>query len=222
MTMADIFKFGLTQEFHDKQKDKKIFGVTSGTVISNMDLMGEARVQLMLPWLPGYQPWARVVAPMAGMARGTYFIPQPGDEVLVAFNHGDVREPFVMGSLWNTVDRPPALIPTDPVTKRTIRTPLGQEISFDEKLQSVTISNTTRNSLALDLKGANLSTPTASITLGVDGSVTITGANSISLKAPTISIEGGKVSVKSVAGTRIDGGKECTIKAATVNLNPPV
>jgi phage baseplate assembly protein gpV len=220
--MGDLFKFGLTQEFHDKQKDKKIFGVTSGTVISNMDCMGEGRVQLNLPWLPGYQPWARVVAPMAGMARGTYFIPQPGDEVLVAFNHGDVREPFVMGSLWNTVDRPPALIPTDPVTKRSIRTPLGQEVTFDEKLQSVTISNSTFNSMSLDLKGASLGTPAASITLGVDGSVTITGASAITLKAPSISIEGGKVSVKSVAGTRIDGGADCTIKAKIVNLNPPV
>ena len=51
-------------------------------------------------------------------------MPQIGDEVLVGFNQGDVREPFVLGTLWNTIDRPPALLPTDAVTQRKIRTPL--------------------------------------------------------------------------------------------------
>ena len=71
------------------------------------------RVQLALPWLPGYQPWARLANQSAGTDRGSYFVPQAGDEVLVAFNHGDVREPYVLGSLWNTIDKPPADDPTD-------------------------------------------------------------------------------------------------------------
>lgn len=219
--MADLFKFGLRQEFRDRQKDRKIFGVTSATVISNMDCMGEARVQLMLPWLPGYQPWARIASPMAGMARGTYFIPQPGDEVLVAFNHGDVREPFVVGSLWNTMDRPPAALPTDPVTKRAIRTPLGQEVSFDEKLGAVTVSNVAGFNMTLDPSGATLSAKGATIKLGIDGSVKISGASAIALEAPDVSIRAATVRIRSDAGTRIDGGGDCTIKAAQVNLNPP-
>ena len=52
-------------------------------------------------------PWARVAVPMAGMACGFYFIPDIDDEVLVAFEHGDLDRPFVLGGLWNSDDPPP-------------------------------------------------------------------------------------------------------------------
>ena len=61
-----------------------------------------------MPWLPGRSRGRGSPPDRPGMARGTYFIPQIGDEVLVAFNHGDMREPYVIGCLWNTLDRPPA------------------------------------------------------------------------------------------------------------------
>ena len=48
---------------------------------------------------------------MAGRNRGTWFVPEVGDEVLVAFEHGDVKEPYVIGALWKT--RPPAESPAD-------------------------------------------------------------------------------------------------------------
>src|SRR5258706_10454277 len=88
-------------------------GVAVAKVIDNIDIQGTARVQISLPWLPGFEPWARVASPMAGMGRGTYFIPQVGDEVLVAFNQGDIREPYILGALWSSVDKPPALLPAD-------------------------------------------------------------------------------------------------------------
>jgi phage baseplate assembly protein gpV len=211
-----LFELGATQTF--KEKEKKVYGVTSATVIDNVDCTGEARVQLMLPWLPGFQPWARVSTPMAGMARGTFFIPQIGDEVLVAFNHGDVREPYIIGSLWNTMDRPPSLAPTDAVTKRTIRTPLGQEVSFDEALQSVTIKNTTLNSLTLDPTQAQLATPLASITLDVTGNVTITAIKELTLQSNVVNITGGKINITSTISTTVNGGPQTTITGAMVDI----
>jgi uncharacterized protein involved in type VI secretion and phage assembly len=202
----------------------KIYGVAIATVLSNFDSLGEARVQVRLPWLPGYEPWARVATMMAGMNRGSFFIPQVNDEVLVAFNHGDVREPFVIGTLWNTLDRPPALSPTDAITKRTIHTPLGQELTFDEMQQSVTVSNTTKQSLTLDLTGATLAAGTvppptrASITLSVSGQVTIEGLVGIKLKAPLIEIDGKVVKISGTASTIVDGGAQCAIKGAKVDI----
>src|SRR6516225_12492049 len=119
----DAVKFGISQKVQLKPSPEKVVGLSVATVINNIDSTGEARVQLMLPWLPGLTPWARVATTMAGMLRGTFFVPQIGDEVLVAFNQGDIREPFVVGTLWNTIDRPPSLSPTDAVTQRKIRTP---------------------------------------------------------------------------------------------------
>ncbi|WP_157270200.1 phage baseplate assembly protein V [Azohydromonas aeria] len=54
--------------------------------------------------------WARVASPFAGDGRGGFFIPQPGDEVLVLFVGGDARHPVVVGGLWNGAAAPPETI----------------------------------------------------------------------------------------------------------------
>lgn len=222
--MADeAIQFGLTQDFragNPPPTDKKIFGVSVATVLSNFDCTGEARVMLMLPWLPGFTPWARIASPMAGMGRGTYFIPQPGDEVLVAFNHGDVREPYVLGTCWNTVDKPPALAPTDPVTKRKIRTPLGHELSFDEVAQSVTLSSNLMSTVTLDPEKAELSTPLATVTVDKAGGVTIKAATKITLEAPVIEIKAKLLlTAESSGSATFKANGTCALKGGMVNIN---
>ena len=51
--------------------------------------------------------WARVAVPFAGSLRGTYFVPEVDDEVLVAFRNGDLDQPYVIGFLWSAKARPP-------------------------------------------------------------------------------------------------------------------
>jgi uncharacterized protein involved in type VI secretion and phage assembly len=210
-----LFEFGWQPA---GEKDDKIYGVAIATVIDNIDLLGEARVQVSLPWAPGFEPWARVATLMAGLERGSFFIPQIGDEVLVGFNHGDIREPFIIGALWNTLDRPPSLLPTDAVNKRIIRTPAGQEIVFDDLEQSISISNLLQYEMSLGPEPADLSTVGASVSLDIAGNVTITGAVSIMLQAPTITIDGTNVTISGSAGATLDGGANCTIIGAEVNI----
>jgi phage baseplate assembly protein gpV len=219
--MADeAIKFGLRQQVQVRPSPEKVNGVSLATVSNNVDPTGEARVQLMLPWLPGFMPWARVATPMAGMLRGTFFIPQIGDEVLVAFNQGDVREPVVVGGLWNTIDRPPSLSPTDAVTQRKIRTPLGHELSFDEATQSVTLSTNTLSRVTLDPLKAELSTPLASVAIGKDGDVTITASTRISLVAPVVEIKAGSVLTAESAGmATLKAGAACAVQGVTVAIN---
>jgi phage baseplate assembly protein gpV len=210
-----LFEFGWQPA---AEKDDKIYGVAIATVIDNIDSLGEARVQVSLPWAPGFEPWARIATMMAGMERGSFFIPQVGDEVLVGFNHGDIREPFILGALWNTLDRPPALLPTDAVNKRLIRTPLGQEITFDDAEQSITISNLLLFKLSLGPEESELASAGASISLDIAGNVTITGAASITLQAPSITIDGENVAISGSAGVTVDGGADCTILAGEINI----
>ena len=92
-----------------------INGVAIGLVTQNQDKEGLCRVQVSYPWhdKPLETYWARLAMPMAGSGRGLVLIPEIGDEVLVAFERGDLRFPYVVGALWNGKDRP------IPLSKRT-------------------------------------------------------------------------------------------------------
>jgi uncharacterized protein involved in type VI secretion and phage assembly len=70
--------------------------------------------------------WIRIATTMGGSNRGTFMMPEVNDEVLVAFERGDVRFPFVVGFLWNGVDKPPA----DHVRLRRIQSVNGHSITF--------------------------------------------------------------------------------------------
>ena len=70
----------------------------------------ECRVTLRFPFFDGATAetdWCRVVQPYAGNGYGAVFVPEEGDEVLVAFVHGDMRFPIVLGGLYNGQDKPP-------------------------------------------------------------------------------------------------------------------
>jgi uncharacterized protein involved in type VI secretion and phage assembly len=214
--MSVLFDFGLDAS---EQPDQRIQGVAIATVINNIDALSEGRVQVSLPWMPGVMPWARISTLSAGSARGTYFIPQIGDEVVVAFNQGDIHEPFILGCLWSTISRPPALLQTDPVTKSIIRTQLGHELAFDDALQTVTLKNSTQMTVELGPTSAKVSSGTASITLNIDGSVTITALKELTLQSNTINLNAGRINVSSTIETSVSGGTKCSITAGTVLIN---
>jgi uncharacterized protein involved in type VI secretion and phage assembly len=201
--------------------DRRIYGVVVAQVKENVDTTGRGRVQVHLPGLPEIEPWARVAVPMSGANTGTYFIPQIGDEVLVAFHHGDIREAYIVGSLWNDLDRPPTLIPTDAKTKRIIRTPAGHEIEFDDLTRSIAVTNSTKQKVTLEADKITIETggDTATITLEQSGALAIEAKQRLSLKAPSISIEGQRVEIKSSAETNINGGASCGIQATMVRIN---
>ena len=204
--------------------DKLIYGVALAKVVSNVDTTGLGRVQLKLPWLPGYQPWARVAAFSAGSGRGGYFIPQENDEVLVAFNQGNVQEPYVIGSLWNGQDKPPFTSPLDPAQKRAIHTPKGHEILLDDLNQSVVITTATKQKITLATDRIELAAGDdkagAKITLLTSGTVQIEATAKVQIKAPTISLNAtGSLDLKGSASATLDGGSACAVKGAMININ---
>ena len=80
------------------------YGVYVAQVVDNNDPDGQGRIRIKLPWSPDsgdgeYQVWARLATMMAGNNRGTWFIPDVDDEVLVAFNAGDPRHPYTLALL---------------------------------------------------------------------------------------------------------------------------
>lgn len=87
----------------------RVDGVVAGVVTDIEDPEALARVRVGLPWLAdGYvSDWVRVAQPGAGPDSGALLLPEVEDEVLLTFERGDVRRPYVLGGLWNALDRPP-------------------------------------------------------------------------------------------------------------------
>ena len=106
----------------------KLNGVVIGLVTNVADPLKQNRVKVHFPWLDdGHETdWIRIATMMAGGGRGSMFMPEVNDEVLVAFEHGDTRFPYVVGFLWNGQDDPPG---TD-VRDRKIVSKNGHPIRF--------------------------------------------------------------------------------------------
>ncbi len=197
-------------------------GVALARVVDNLDPTGQGRVRLELPWFPGVQPWARVAAPSAGDGRGMFFIPQVNDEVVVAFHHGDLSDPFVLGSLWGSSDRPPAPGPLAAKTHRVIRTPAGHELVFDDQKSAVTLKTATGQTAEFTPEGIVFATAPgggAKVTLGTDGTVTIEAKLKLELKAAQVVVNGQTVEIKGSATTKVQGGGLCEISAGLVKIN---
>lgn len=201
--------------------DRRIYGVAPAQVIGNQDSRGQGRVQLSLPWLPGYEPWARVVTPLAGDDCGLYFIPQVGDEVLVAFGQGDVRDAFVVGSLWNGRDDPPARGLTDPVAKRIVKTPQGHVITLDDMARSVEVETADGQKLTLDAQKIELDAGSgaAKITLEAAGNIKIEATGKLELSGMTAQLDGSTSAKLHAASVEVSGDTECSVTAPSVRLN---
>lgn len=132
---------------------RRFYGVAVARVINNVDPTNQGRVQLQLLWLPGANPWARVAVLMAGNNRGTWFIPDVGDEVLIGFDNGYLSCPYVIGALWNGNDKPPETMDGDGNNyKKTIRSRNGVKIVLDDTNGKETLTIETPGGQKLTLR----------------------------------------------------------------------
>lgn len=197
----------------------RIYGVVVGVVTNNQDPDNMGRVKVKFPWLSDTDEsyWARFATPMAGKDRGIYFLPEVDDEVLVAFEHGDVRFPYILGALWNGQHNPPEQNSDGKNNIRMVKSRSGHIIRLNDEDGKETIEildKSGKNSIVIDT-GKN--------------AIAITSDKDITLKASngTIKLEAQKIEIKSSADTKIEAGAGMDIKAtgtmnvkgATINLN---
>lgn len=161
------------------------YGVYVGLVTDVQDPNDQGRVRVRLPWTTDpdgdpFELWARVATLMAGRDRGTWFIPEPQDEVILAFEGGCPWAPIVLGSVWNGVDTPPETMDsnnniraitsrsgirvsfddTDSDVQFTVETPGGQRVVCADTPASISLSDSNGNQITLDSAGITLSTST--------------------------------------------------------------
>lgn len=194
--------------------------VLSGKVVNDCEGAARGNVLVRVPAL-GEDVWARLVTAGGGQGAGFYYQPRIGDEVLVLINGDDA---YLVGGMYNGVDRPPIAGPLDARTKRVIQTGLqggeGHRIEFDDAGQSITIESSTNQKIFIDPGTIEVSNAagTLKITLASDlltvtgTSVRITATQSLKLDAPTID-------VAASGSLSLTANTNCTVKGARVDIN---
>jgi len=158
-----------------RSTDRRYYGLVEAIVVEN-DGDDEGRVKVKFPWFDGgatVTEWCRVSQLYAGGGYGSVFVPEKDDEVLVAFVHGDMRFPIVLGGLYNGVDKPPTAR-TDGRDQKVIRTKAGHEVLLDDGAKEIRITTAQGGTMTV--------TATGEITLD---------AAKVTVKADTIDLGGG-------------------------------
>ncbi|HSF33658.1 MAG TPA: phage baseplate assembly protein V [Candidatus Tectomicrobia bacterium] len=203
------------------------YGVYPALVSDIRDPDGQGRVLVTLPWSPDldnsrYEAWARVATFMAGNNRGSWFIPDVNDEVLISFEAGDVRRPYVIGALWNGRDNPPesmdgagqnfrkvlrsrngvkvTLDDADGREQLILETPGGQTVTLKDGPGAVEIVDSNGNSVRLETSG-----------------ITVNAAAKVTINASQVEISAGMVTVNA-AMSKFSG----VVQADTVISNSVV
>jgi uncharacterized protein involved in type VI secretion and phage assembly len=194
-----------------------IAGVAVGIVKANDDPSGLGRVKLNLPWRKAdfLTDWVRIVAPMGGNDRGTCFIPEVGDEVLVAFDRNDIRYPYVLGALWSDTDKPPETNSGKKNDIRIIKSRKGHMLRFDDAAAKgvITIQLDDGKKIEIDDDGIRITDQQNTIEIASkSGAITIEASASLSLKAPQIKIEAS-------GRLELNGGGSLSASAGIVRIN---
>ena len=194
------------------------YGAFPALVTDIVDPEGLGRVKISLPWSPDtagarYETWARLATFMAGNNRGSWFIPDVDDEVLIVFEGGDPRRPYVIGSLWNGKDKPPesmdgagknfkkvlrsrngvklTMDDNDGREQFILETPGGQKLTLKDGPGVVEVVDSNGNSIKMEASG-----------------ITITASAKVTINASQVAVSAGMVTVDA-AMSKFSGVVQC-------------
>jgi phage baseplate assembly protein V len=205
--------------------DKRFYGVVQAIVTEVNDSDGkEGRVKVQFPWFDDQMEteWCPVRQFYAGNGYGAFFIPEVGDAVLVAFIHGDMRMPIILGCLYNGQDKPPTYR-SDQQDQKMVQTKGGHQLLFDDtpnqqrvRIQTqgghqadlsdvdkkILFQSSQGQTVLIDDSAQSITLNTNGNTVTVDGSsgtITLTGT-SLVLNGPSVAIGGNSAAHPVVLG----------------------
>ncbi|GGU75725.1 VgrG-related protein [Streptomyces bacillaris] len=211
----------------------RIPGLAIGVVTDIREGKGQRGwVRLKFPWLDDtyVTDWVRTVQ-WGGNGGGGVFSPEVNDEVLVGFEQGLLDSPYVLGGLYNGIDRPsehdvPLVDKTSGKVNRrslvsrsgnrlelldTPRGPSGVRLASGNKRLEVVLDER-RNEIALTVFAPGSKRPQSSVTLSSSGITLDAGTGNVEVKGRSVSING-------KTGVTVDGGLLAVLKAKLIRIN---
>jgi uncharacterized protein involved in type VI secretion and phage assembly len=210
---------------HASAGGQPINGVVVAIVTDNNDPNNTARVKLKFPWLDdNYESdWARLAQLGAGPNSGALWIPEVNDEVLVAFEHGDIRRPYVVGQLYNGVDTPnlgSGLFDNGKVKRRGFISRKGHQfIFFDDASKAGMAFISSDGKLKISLNETNSEIHIKSqgkIHVESQQDMILESQANLNLKAGQgVKVEAGtNLDLKGGSGAKLDGGPQLEVKSS--------
>ena len=210
------------QDKDTNQRGRGISGVAVGIVTRNDDPKKLGRVKITFPWESDKNEtnWTKIATMSSGPDRGSMFIPEVKDQVLVAFERNDKNRPYVIGCVWDDEQKPPG--PESNNTLKKIKTRSGHQVLFSDLKgeEKIEINSKSGHTIILDdnpktnkitIHNNNKKSDFIEINSN-DESITITSQKEILLKARDINIKADNT-------INIESGGFMTIKGARVSIN---
>lgn len=200
---------------------QRIFGLVPAIVTNVVDPDRLGRIEVQFPWLPADgdtgRAQATLLSPYADDNQGFVALPAVGTEVIVGFEFGDPRRPYIVGSCWNGMETMP-ITPMQPNNKRVIKTRAGSLLEFDDTqgAAKVTVSTSSGHSIVLDDGGHQIT-----ITHANGSSITFDPTGRIAIQAnATVDVTAAALNVHAPVAT-FDGLINCKTLTASVSVVSP-
>lgn len=219
-------------------------GVYVGIVTDIKDPEKLGRIKVKIPIIDDKNSldWARMTTFMSGKNYGAVFFPEVGDEVVVAFQMGDIRQPIIIGTLWNKQAPPPPGLDeknnirkitsragheiivddTEGSGKITLKTKAGQQVELSEKQDTVEIKDkggqnkvTIKGSGEIEIKSGG-----TKVTINNKGDAVINSAKSVKISSAQVAIEASAtMDIKASGALNLKSDGIVTIKGSLVKIN---
>lgn len=206
-------------------------GLQAGIITDIIDADGDFRIKLRLPMVSNQEEgvYARLATLDAGNKRGTFFMPEIGDEVVVGFMNNNPAQPVILGMLHSSKNAAP-LEPESANNKKgyvsrseikiliddgeksiTIQTPGGHIFVMNDTEKSIKLTDSNSNKIVMEQSG---------ITIESASALTLKAATSLSIAAPQLSAKAdGELKMEGGGSTTVSSSGAMTIKGSVVSIN---
>lgn len=215
----------MTSLMHSNRTDQRHFGVVEAIVVDNLDEDGEGRVKVQFPWFDENTTteWCRVCQFYAGPnSNGAFFVPELQSEVLVAFVHGDLRQPIIVGSLYNGEDKP-ATSRKEKQDEKQLQTRSGHKITFvdtEDEERIVIVDKSGNHTIEIHTadQGINIRSTGGKLSLAAD-EIEIKAEKSLTIEAPTITEKASRSLTTEAGKIESSASGQMVLKGSTIDLN---
>jgi uncharacterized protein involved in type VI secretion and phage assembly len=207
---------------HADGRAARYFGVYPAIVTDIVDPDSLGRVEVKLPWLGSrgaddVRAWATLLSPYADGDQGLQVMPEVDTQVVIAFEAGELRRPYIVGAAWNGVESQPES-PTAANNLRVIKTRSGSVLEFDDTdgAAKVTLKMQSGHELVLDDAAQEVTlahSNGAYLKIDIAGKVSVQANSSCDITAPTLNVHAGTAN--------FDGLINCTTLVASASIVSP-